>query len=138
MIRRSPKSTRTDTLFPYTTLVRSGVLPPPWRGSTARAARPAVTALPIPSISPVMAPCLKPRAAARNGAFESRAKHDSGGGLTAAALTAPPMPGDAAALVAAMGARARPPATRLPLPQPDDRKRGGSGKGVAVRLDVRG
>src|SRR3546814_9702822 len=27
MIRRPPRSTRTDTLFPYTTLVRSGILP---------------------------------------------------------------------------------------------------------------
>src|SRR3546814_9674536 len=28
MIRRPPRSTRTDTLFPYTTLFRSGSLPP--------------------------------------------------------------------------------------------------------------
>src|SRR3546814_8156401 len=28
MIRRPPRSTRTDTLFPYTTLFRSGVLAP--------------------------------------------------------------------------------------------------------------
>src|SRR3546814_1505515 len=28
MIRRPPRSTRTDTLFPYTTLFRSGVLEP--------------------------------------------------------------------------------------------------------------
>src|SRR3546814_16851360 len=27
MIRRPPRSTRTDTLFPYTTLFRSGILP---------------------------------------------------------------------------------------------------------------
>src|SRR3546814_7076686 len=27
MIRRPPRSTRTDTLFPYTTLFRSGLLP---------------------------------------------------------------------------------------------------------------
>src|SRR3546814_18656213 len=31
MIRRPPRSTRTDTLFPYTTLFRS----PIWSGSTA-------------------------------------------------------------------------------------------------------
>src|SRR3546814_10052675 len=30
MIRRPPRSTRTDTLFPYTTLFRSGVLEPGW------------------------------------------------------------------------------------------------------------
>src|SRR3546814_15237755 len=29
MIRRPPRSTRTDTLFPYTTLFRSHRLPPP-------------------------------------------------------------------------------------------------------------
>src|SRR3546814_16279934 len=28
MIRRPPRSTRTDTLFPYTTLFRSGQVPP--------------------------------------------------------------------------------------------------------------
>src|SRR3546814_4543141 len=28
MIRRPPRSTRTDTLFPYTTLFRSGILHP--------------------------------------------------------------------------------------------------------------
>src|SRR3546814_5797403 len=38
MIRRPPRSTRTDTLFPYTTLFRSIVLPPgeAQRSSTAR------------------------------------------------------------------------------------------------------
>src|SRR3546814_7733750 len=29
MIRRPPRSTRTDTLFPYTTLFRSRAMPPP-------------------------------------------------------------------------------------------------------------
>src|SRR3546814_10875559 len=33
MIRRPPISTRTDTLFPYTTLFRSGTGPAPWRHS---------------------------------------------------------------------------------------------------------
>src|SRR3546814_17271528 len=37
MIRRPPRSTRTDTLFPYTTLVRS--MPPPSFGSRLREAR---------------------------------------------------------------------------------------------------
>src|SRR3546814_2123803 len=35
MIRRPPRSTRTDTLFPYTTLFRSPRIPgtpPPWNG----------------------------------------------------------------------------------------------------------
>src|SRR3546814_17435205 len=38
MIRRPPRSTRTDTLFPYTTLFRSGGGLP--RGRDPRAARP--------------------------------------------------------------------------------------------------
>src|SRR3546814_6599496 len=35
MIRRPPRSTRTDTLFPYTTLFRSRLLPllQPWRAA---------------------------------------------------------------------------------------------------------
>src|SRR3546814_21080854 len=40
MIRRPPRSTRTDTLFPYTTLFRSIALfcvPERWRGSAATA-----------------------------------------------------------------------------------------------------
>src|SRR3546814_5588822 len=42
MIRRPPRSTRTDTLFPYTTLFRSG--PGPLRGATrARLTRPPCT-----------------------------------------------------------------------------------------------
>src|SRR3546814_16516710 len=40
MIRRPPRSTRTDTLFPYTTLFRSlpGAAPPPLRAGQRRAA----------------------------------------------------------------------------------------------------
>src|SRR3546814_15031077 len=40
MIRRPPRSTRTDTLFPYTTLFRSHVLtdPGPWVADEANAA----------------------------------------------------------------------------------------------------
>src|SRR3546814_1605771 len=40
MIRRPPRSTRTDTLFPYTTLFRSRAIPARWRrprrGCTSR------------------------------------------------------------------------------------------------------
>src|SRR3546814_9146037 len=39
MIRRPPRSTRTDTLFPYTTLCRSSIYPPCSEGSQRRAAR---------------------------------------------------------------------------------------------------
>src|SRR3546814_9328968 len=39
MIRRPPRSTRTDTLFPYTTLFRSGRREAPGEGSALRRAR---------------------------------------------------------------------------------------------------
>src|SRR3546814_8627545 len=51
MIRRPPRSTRTDTLFPYTTLFRSGPVPPqdqPTRPLTE--ARPRKTKNPIESV----------------------------------------------------------------------------------------
>src|SRR3546814_14170667 len=38
MIRRPPRSTRTDTLFPYTTLFRSGCRSAPGLGGVARVA----------------------------------------------------------------------------------------------------
>src|SRR3546814_17882173 len=37
MIRRPPRSTRTDTLLPYTTLFRSGVAALPYAGASGRA-----------------------------------------------------------------------------------------------------
>src|SRR3546814_19739479 len=36
MIRRTPRSTRTDTLFPYTTLVRSSARRPPGKQNRSR------------------------------------------------------------------------------------------------------
>src|SRR3546814_1966950 len=55
MIRRPPRSTRTDTLFPYTTLFRS--VPPPSDCGGARRCRRSV-----PSISPCRprSPCPSP------------------------------------------------------------------------------
>src|SRR3546814_5701238 len=41
MIRRPPRSTRTDTLFPYTTLFRSAASPASVRPRTRRPGRPA-------------------------------------------------------------------------------------------------
>src|SRR3546814_2441807 len=56
MIRRPPRSTRTDTLFPYTTLFRSTPVSKPWdRGSRSR-----VT-------SPPTAPAQPPQRAQYNG-----------------------------------------------------------------------
>src|SRR3546814_11658199 len=46
MIRRPPRSTRTDTLFPYTTLFRSAVLPPSPHHRTGYAMRP------LPELTP--------------------------------------------------------------------------------------
>src|SRR3546814_13603538 len=41
MIRRPPRSTRTDTLFPYTTLFRSLIFPHPgWSGEAAESRDP--------------------------------------------------------------------------------------------------
>src|SRR3546814_6216191 len=41
MIRRPPRSTRTDTLFPYTTLFRSGSSFNNWQGHSQRTTAPA-------------------------------------------------------------------------------------------------
>src|SRR3546814_17580092 len=51
MIRRPPRSTRTDTLFPYTTLFRSGGLP---NATRRRLRETASTGRPLPSILPGM------------------------------------------------------------------------------------
>src|SRR3546814_13785625 len=49
MIRRTPRSTRTDTLFPYTTLFRSGVAGiAQWIRRKGIVPRPGVTALQLP------------------------------------------------------------------------------------------
>src|SRR3546814_5541747 len=50
MIRRPPRSTRTDTLFPYTTLFRSSPGTGSVRGATSRVAPPSPTAC-TPSVS---------------------------------------------------------------------------------------
>src|SRR3546814_8230218 len=50
MIRRPPRSTRTDTLFPYTTLFRSP------RSSTARAVTSATTGGVVPSTTRTRSP----------------------------------------------------------------------------------
>src|SRR3546814_3396283 len=56
MIRRPPRSTRTDTLFPYTTLFRSGLSAnasaievPGWLANCARSMRVAVCAIGVAS-----------------------------------------------------------------------------------------
>src|SRR3546814_3801340 len=61
MIRRPPRSTRTDTLFPYTTLFRSSMIPLPTRGRpppSVRENRPILTeeepALKVSSNCPLM------------------------------------------------------------------------------------
>src|SRR3546814_3760197 len=49
MIRRPPRSTRTDTLFPYTTLFRSDPCPGPPK---LRASRPCESRIPNPKSRP--------------------------------------------------------------------------------------
>src|SRR3546814_13627826 len=116
MIRRPPRSTRTDTLFPYTTLFRAP------RSAGRRAAMPRV----VESACPVLpgreafaaAPCPK-----RSGAAPRREER---------AAAAPPV-------------RSRSPAAHRPVPRRDrarpgsaDRKSVVSGKGVSVRVDLGG
>src|SRR3546814_16008313 len=50
MIRRPPRSTRTDTLFPYTTLFRSQLQPVVDRALAKRSKRPFV----LPELGPMM------------------------------------------------------------------------------------
>src|SRR3546814_3052001 len=47
MIRRPPRSTRTDTLFPYTTLFRSGILPPAAPGPAFARRKRAIGVIPL-------------------------------------------------------------------------------------------
>src|SRR3546814_15259469 len=55
MIRRPPRSTRTDTLFPYTTLFRSGALvtPYPLDGDTASAGGASLRMMPEPAVQKI-------------------------------------------------------------------------------------
>src|SRR3546814_14833631 len=89
MIRRPPRSTRTDTLFPYTTLFRS-------RRSPERGQNP-VAGLPdqfLGNAVPVAAPAAAARRAWAGSAARTRlrCRCDRGDGLSAATMT------DAAAL----------------------------------------
>src|SRR3546814_2513920 len=52
MIRRPPRSTRTDTLFPYTTLFRSAAATSGRSAPTAAPARPGPPSWPCPPRSP--------------------------------------------------------------------------------------
>src|SRR3546814_9613689 len=60
MLRRPPRSTRTDTLFPYTTLFRSGTF---WRFSFRRCAVTTMSSTPPPTAdeaSPSPESCVSP------------------------------------------------------------------------------
>src|SRR3546814_13558541 len=58
MIRRPPRSTRSDTLFPYTTLFRSGVVAPRPPGGS------------VGSMHPIELFCLGENGVARQGNYE--------------------------------------------------------------------
>src|SRR3546814_4150667 len=59
MIRRPPRSTRTDTLFPYPTLFRSST--PPRRQVPTRSNRPPRKPMPAPKPLPTPPPAIRPR-----------------------------------------------------------------------------
>src|SRR3546814_19716780 len=83
MIRRPPRSTRTDTLFPYTTLFRS---PMRWRRKTWRGARPRF--VPPVRAELVEAPFFSGNAGQEdeNGPSTSSGRTDVGGCLLKAAV----------------------------------------------------
>src|SRR3546814_3827142 len=56
MIRRPPRSTRTDTLFPYTTLFRSVVVCGRINGLDTPHAMPDLAALPLAFLDSIMVP----------------------------------------------------------------------------------
>src|SRR3546814_2512294 len=69
MIRRPPRSTRTDTLFPYTTLFRSPPRGRVWHRVThaiVRPHHPSLQSIPCPT-SPTSAPTSPPPSAGRRG-----------------------------------------------------------------------
>src|SRR3546814_11313908 len=68
MIRRPPRSTRTDTLFPYTTLFRSSSPFPPTRRPCSVLDR---------GRSPVQRPCERPDSGGKHsaGRFRNRSSH---------------------------------------------------------------
>src|SRR3546814_10983999 len=67
MIRRPPRSTRTDTLFPYTTLFRSNglALAPNWLSSHGRALLDSEISCRLPNLSPRPSERQRARAGAR-------------------------------------------------------------------------
>src|SRR3546814_18668729 len=115
MIRRPPISTRTDTLFPYTTLFRSGGRPPhPIRSTKATVRDPESFPLVIPQPVP--------------GRF--RRVRGAGGLRDLLAVPVEPAAVPAVHLPAHRLRRARAGAA--------DRKRVVSGKSVSVRVDLGG
>src|SRR3546814_9502167 len=56
MIRRPPRSTRTDTLFPYTTLFRSWRIFVPWRSSKAPGPSSSISTAPWSTACPTSTP----------------------------------------------------------------------------------
>src|SRR3546814_18285864 len=116
MIRRPPRSTRTDTLFPYTTLFRSWPAPAGKAEQVRYDSRCNENNEMLRGV-PEMKPSLLIPRLLRTSAL--------GASFAAAALDAPAFPQDPAA---------RPPATAAP----HDRKSVGWGKSVSVRVELGG
>src|SRR3546814_17970950 len=134
MIRRPPRSTRTDTLFPYTTLFRSPAARhqrdlacyPAHNILSNRQGRPAVTPPVSKSVTSINAPA-SGRVQRGNDAAAPPARSRAGHGSRATA----PLPGRSAA--GRHPGRALPPAPAA-LDRPSDVQ----GKSVSVRVDLGG
>src|SRR3546814_11295123 len=113
MIRRPPRSTRTDTLFPYTTLFRSAVLDEIDIGAVVEAAHAVIG----------LAECGQHDDAA----IETTA--DFAGEIKAVAVGQAGVEDDDGRRLAALEGRAQ---------LAGDRKGGVEGKGVSVRVDIGG
>src|SRR3546814_8148107 len=74
MIRRPPRSTRTDTLFPYTTLFRSRICTLQGHHRPRRKPRPHLALVPPPP--PPAAPRRRPSLLGRGRAFRCRGAYD--------------------------------------------------------------
>src|SRR3546814_18303247 len=77
MIRRPPRSTRTDTLFPYTTLFRSPGCPSPALARQIRAGRGADAAGPAPGSGHGVERLLEPAGVALLGLRQRSEEHTS-------------------------------------------------------------
>src|SRR3546814_13109267 len=89
MIRRPPRSTRTDTLFPYTTLFRSPARTPGARGTAAAAAAARSRPAPPPTAAASAAAAAPARRQQACSPWSTRRRQRSAGGGATSASVAP-------------------------------------------------